>query len=126
MSAEVATAVKNLKTIGTEITQWENRAEVVKTEVDKLNKTRDALQAEIDKKSSDFNIYMNQKDLEMKKSRADILAEREQLEKNKAEFQDILKKHQEAKAALASERQTFEIAQLRHASTTKNVQEFIT
>ena|SRR5271165_7261010 len=124
--AEVKEAVKNLKTIGSELTIWENRMEFAKTEAQKAAQTRDALQAEIDKKSSDFAIYIAQRDAEIKKSRADMMAEREGLEKNKAEFQDILKQHQADKNALIQEKRDFEIQKLRQASSEKNVQEFIT
>jgi chromosome segregation ATPase len=125
MSTEVATAVKNLKTIGTEITQWENRAEVVRAEHDRLLQARDALQAEIQQKTSDFAIYMAQRDSEAKAQRTELNAEREKLAKDKEEFQAILKQHKTERDSLNSDKQQFEIQKLKHEASTKNVQDFI-
>src|ERR1700753_2272362 len=125
MPTEVKDAMKNLKTIGNELTVWENRLEVAKSEAHKLSQTKDALQAEIDRKTSDFNIYMSQRDAEVKKSRADMLVARDQLSKDKAEFMGIVKAHQEAKANLESEKHLFEIQKAKHLATIQNVQEFI-
>jgi len=120
------TATRDLKSVGSEITQWENRAEVVKTEVERLNQTRDALSAQIDKKSSDFNVYMSQKDAEIKRERAALVADREQFSKDKAAFQEILVQHKNDKAALENQKRDLDIQKLRHEASKKNVQEFTT
>jgi hypothetical protein len=123
---EVKDAVKNLKTIGSELTVWENRLEVAKSELQRVTQARDALQAEIDKKSSDYSVYIAQRDAENKKAYSDIAAQRDQLNKDKAEFQNILKQHQIVKATLDQDKQALDIQKLRFDATTKNVQEFIT
>ena len=119
-------AVKNLKTIGTEITQWENRLEFVKTEVQKNTQVRDSLQAEIDKKTADFSIFISQRDAETKNAHTALLQEREQLAKDKTDFMEVLKAHQSEKESFQDEKREFDIQRLKHASTTQNVQEFIT
>lgn len=124
-SDTVAAAQRGLKAVGAEITQWENRLEFVKSEVEKNTTSRDALLAEISKKSDDFNAYMAMKDAEVKKARADMLAERDELNQQKSEFQDILKKHQTVKSDLDQARKEFEIEKLRFSATTQNVQDFI-
>lgn len=122
---EVRDAVKNLKTVGSELTVWENRLDIAKAECEKNQKMRDALQAEIDKKTSDFGIYIAQRDAENKKTHSEVLEAREKLESDKSEFQMILKQHQQDKAALDSQKHEFEIQRLKHASTVENVQQFI-
>jgi chromosome segregation ATPase len=126
MSNGAIEASKSLKTIGNEITQWENRLEFVKNEVSKNTQTRDAIAAEISKKTQDFEVYMATRDVEMKKSRADILAEREQLNKDKTSFTEIIKKHQQEKELLNEQKRDFENEKSRHAATITNIQEFIT
>lgn len=126
MSNPATVAAQSLKTIGNEITVWENRLEFAKTEVEKNTRTRDALQAEIDKKTADFAAYISQRDAENKKMHTDILADRDKLNADKAEFQDILKQHQQEKASLAEEKRDFESQKLKHAGTIDNVQQFIT
>lgn len=123
---QVHEAVKNLKTIGSEVTVWENRLEYAKTEVAKQNAARDTLTAEIEKKSADFSVYISQRDAEAKKMRSDALAEKEKLESNKAEFQEILRQHQIDKSAFEEQKRDLEIQKLRHASQIQNVQEFVT
>jgi DNA repair exonuclease SbcCD ATPase subunit len=123
---EVKDAVKNLKTIGSELTIWENRLEVAKGELQRTQQARDALQAEIDKKTADFQIYMSQRDADNKKVHSDIVAEREKLEKDKADFQNILKGFQNDRNSLTQAQRDLDIQKLRHAQTEKNVQEFIT
>ena len=126
MSDKVDTAVRSLKAVGTEITQWENRLDYVKGEVERATKTRDALQAEIAKKSEDYNVWMGQQDAEVKKGRADLLIEQQQLAKDKADFMTILKQHQNDKASLEQQKQELEVQKLKHAGSVDNVQQFIT
>lgn len=111
---------------GKQITQEENRLEEVKIEVEKQTQTRNALLAEINKKSSDFDIYMAQRDSEIKKMRSDMMAEREQLLKEKSEFQEILVSHKQAKASLEQGIKDLEIQKSRFAATSDNVNQFIT
>lgn len=120
------TAIRDMKSVGSDIVREENKLEALKSEVQKLSMARDAIQAEIDRKSSDFNIYMSQKDAETKKSRADMLLEKEQLMKDQSDFQDILKQHKGSQSSLEEQKRLFEIEKLRFVSTTSNVQEFIT
>lgn len=124
--AEVKEAVKNLKTIGSELTIWENRLEVAKTELQKAQQARDALQAEIDKKTTDFNLFMSNRDADNKKERAKIVEEHETVERLKGEFQGILKAHQAEKAGLEQAKREFDIQKLRHDKKVNDVNEFIT
>lgn len=126
MTHPAVEAAKNLKTIGNEITQWENRLEYVKMEVQKNTQVRDSLLAQIAKKTEDYDIYMAQKDAEVKKERALMLSEKEQLAKDKEEFQGILKQHKTDKSEFEFAKRDLEIQKLKHAATTQNVQEFIT
>lgn len=126
MKEQIELAARNLKTVGTEITQWENRLEHVKMEADKNARTRDALQAEIDKKTSDFSIYINQRDAETKNGYAVLLADREKLNGEKEEFRQILEAHRRDRDTLDAEKRVFDIEKLKFAATTQNVQEFIT
>jgi hypothetical protein len=120
-----STAVIDAKEIGRQIVKEENRLEAVKAEVEKNTKLRDSLQAEIDKKTQDYDLYISQRDAENKKMRSEVSAEREQMLKDKAEFQAILQAHKANKDALETEKRDFEIQKLKLASTTKNVQEFV-
>jgi len=97
MNDKVETATRSLKAVGAEITQWENRLQFVKDEHDRLSKAKDALQAEIDRKSADYAIFISQRDAESKKMREDALHERDQMAADKAEFQKILQQFQNDK-----------------------------
>jgi chromosome segregation ATPase len=120
------TIVKDPRMMGADITKLENQLESIRGEVEKTTRSRDALLAEISRKSDDFTQMMAMRDAEIKKSRADMLIEREQLNGQKSEFNEILKQHQADKVHLEQDKKELEIQKLRHASTTQNVQEFIT
>jgi hypothetical protein len=126
MANSATTASQSLKTIGNEITQWENRLEFVRGEVQKQTQVRDSLLATISQKTADFDIYMSQKDAEIKKDRVLMLEERAQLAKDKKDFEDILKQHQSAQTALVESQRHLELEKSKHAGTVQNVQEFIT
>ena len=68
---------------------------------------------------------MAMQDAETKKSRAAMLIEREELNKQKAEFVNLVKQHQADKAALEQDKKEFEIQKMRQASSVQNVQEFV-
>ena len=118
-------AMKTAKQIQIEMVQWENRLEVIKADHDRLMKSRDALQAEIDQKTADYNIYMAQKDADSKKMRAETMAQSDQLAKDKAEFQDILKKFQDQKAIVDSQAKSIEIDKSKLEEQMNNVRLFI-
>ena len=122
----MTTATADTKELGRRITQEENKLEAVKAEVEKNEKARDALLAEIEKRTGDFTIYMAQKDAESKKLRADTVTERDQLVKDTAEFQEILKKHHEEKIALEAQKRELDIQRLKDQNAKQNVQDFIT
>ena len=98
MAQELSTALKAAKDIDRNLTVAENRLQFVQDEVKRLTATRDAMQAEIEQKTSNYNIYIAQRDSETKKIRQDTVDGTEQLAKDKAEFQDILKQFQKDKA----------------------------
>ena len=51
----------------------QNRIDYLKAEHDRLSRAKDQLHAEIQKKTSDYELYMGQKDAESKRIRADAL-----------------------------------------------------
>jgi len=76
---------------------YQNRIDFLKAEHDRLEKSKDQLVSEIDRKTKDYELYMAQKDGESKRIRADVLASQEQLMKDKSEFQAILNGFKENK-----------------------------
>lgn len=104
MSDKIDTAVRSVKAMNTEIVQWENRLQFVQDEVKRLNQTRDTLQAEIERKTADYNVYMAQRDSETKKIRQDSMDSAAQLAMDKAEFQGILQQFQKDRAAFEHEK----------------------
>lgn len=122
---ELTVAMKTAKTINQELVVAENRVEFLKAEEIRLKKSNEATRDEIDKKSQDYSIYMGQKDAETKQLRANLLVEREQFSKEKADFMGILQDHQKEKAALASEKHAFESEKSKHTGQVENVQQFV-
>lgn len=104
MSAPMTEAMKTAKQIQTEMVQWEGRVDIIKADVERLTKSKESLQAEIDRKTADYNIYIAQRDSETKRQREETMAERDQLGKDKTEFMDILKKHQNEKASFEEQK----------------------
>jgi predicted nucleic acid-binding Zn-ribbon protein len=68
---------------------------------------------------------MGQKDAESKRLRADVLSSQEQLNKDKTEFQEILKSFQAEKTALETEKQTIESDRRKVAGQMENIGHFI-
>ena len=114
------------KAVGAEITRWENKLEEVKAQVEKQTQVRDALVAEIESKTNNFEIYMAGRTNEDKRVKAEIAASREQLVKDQSEFQAILLEYRNEKNAVESERKHLELEKVRHAGSVQNVQEFVT
>jgi type II secretory pathway component PulM len=125
MSHEMTTAMKTAKTIEKELVQNENRLAYVQDEVKRLNLAKDAQQAEIDKKTADYNIYISQRDAESKKIRLDVLAEREQLDKDKQEFNAILRDFQNQKVAFADQSRIVAEQNAKHEEQMNNVRSFV-
>lgn len=125
MSDKVDMAVRSLKTVNTEIVQWENRLQFVQDEVKRLTQTRDGMQAEIDKKSTDYNVYMAQRDTESKKIRQDATDAQMQLAKDKEEFQKILKDFQKERQECIGQKQALDAQSLQVKTKLENIQHFI-
>lgn len=103
----------------------ENRLAYIQDEVKRLNLTKETLQAEIDKKTADYNIYIAQRDTGSKKMREDILQERDQLAKDKVEFQDILKRFQKEKESHKESVDGFSNDKTRNEAQMNNIREFV-
>ncbi len=115
-----------LATRGAEITKLDNKLEELRNQVEEKTKVRNALVDEISKKTENFEIYMTGRTNEDKKVRADLIAMREQLTKDQAEFSTMLLAHRNDKNTLENQKRDLEIQKVRHAGTVQNVQEFVT
>lgn len=125
MSDKIDTAVRSLKVVGAEITQWENRLEFVKSEVQQQTKAKEALIADIERKSADYNIFIAQRDAESKKIRQSVLDEHAQLEQDKAEFQTILHQFQKDRVAYLDQKKTMDSQNTKHEAEMNNIREFV-
>jgi hypothetical protein len=125
MSDKIETAVRGVKAINSEIVQWENRLQFVQDEVKRLSDTKNAMQAEIDKKTADYNIYIAQKDTDSKRMRQDTVADRDQLTKDKAEFLAMLEQHKKDKDSFAESKQSVDIQNAQFEEKMNNVRQFI-
>jgi hypothetical protein len=123
---EMTVAMKTAKDIERSLVQSENRLAFAQQEEKRLKQANETLQAEIDKKSSDYSLFMGQKDAESKKLRADALAEREQMDKDKVEFQGMLKTFQKEKQGLEGEKMALKVEEAKLAKQKSDVRDFIT
>ena len=125
MSAQMSEAMKSAKQIQTEMVQWENRLENVKSELERTQKTKDDLQAQIDKKTSDYNIYMSQRDADTKKMRQDTNEGNEQLLKDKAEFQAMLLEFRKEKQEFEAAKNNVDVDMAKMNAQKENIKGFI-
>lgn len=125
MAQELSMAMKTAKEIERNLVQSENRLAFIQDELKRITATRDSMQAEIDKKTADYNIYIAQRDADSKKMRQDVLAERDQLSKDKVEFQGILQQFQHDKQVHLESIQGFETNKTRNEAQMNNIREFI-
>lgn len=125
MAQELSTAMKTAKDIEKQLVQSENRLAYVQDEVKRLTQTKDSMQAEIDKKTADYNIYIAQRDNDSKKMRQDLLEEREQMAKDKQEFQGMLVKFQKEKEGFADKAKIMETQNAKHEAQMNNIREFV-
>lgn len=105
--------------------QWENRVAYQKGEHDRLVKAKETLQSEIDRKTSDYSIYVSQKDAESKKIRQDALDSQEQLAKDKQEFQGILQDFQKQKAEFSEAQKGKDNDRAKVEAQMNNIREFV-
>lgn len=92
MSEKAAVAVQSIKAAQAEMVQWENRVAGLRSDYENLQRQNAALSAEIDRKRTDFDLYMSAKDAEIKNNRATLMADQEEHNKQKVEFLEIMKK----------------------------------
>lgn len=104
---------------------YQNRIDFLKTEHDRLFKAKEALSSEIGRKTTDYELYMGQKDAESKRLRQDALDSQEQLAKDKAEFQGILKQFQSDKSALEKEQHDLNTDRVKVCSRLEQIGHFI-
>lgn len=125
MPQELTAAMKTAKEIERSLVQNENRLAYVQDEVKRLNTTKETMQAEIDRKTADYNIYIAQRDTDSKKMRQDVFDGQEQLAKDKAEFQKILVQFQKDKQVHLESVQGFEVNKTRNEAQMNNIREFV-
>lgn len=121
----VAAAQRGLKAVGAEITQWENRLEYVKGEVDRLNKTKASIEAEIAQKSADYDVYIAKRDSDSKRLREDVTAEKAKLEAAKKEFQSIVADFQKEKELHLEDKQSLALQKTKSDADKDNVRQFV-
>lgn len=105
--------------------QWENRVAFQKGEHDRLVKAKEALQAEIDKKTADYAIHLAQRDSDSKKMRQDVLQDREQMDKDKSDFHEILKSFQAEKEAFLKGQEGSQNEKAKLEAEKNNIREFV-
>jgi archaellum component FlaC len=115
-----------MKTLDKDLVLAENELQAVREEVERLNKAKDALQSEIEKKTADYNIHFSGRDAESKRKHQDVLLQSEQLVKDKQEFQAMLQQFQKDKAAFSDSKKTIDIQNAKYAEQINNVQQFLT
>lgn len=125
MSDKIQTAIRGVKAMDAEIVQWENRLQFVQDEVKRLNAVKDTLQAEIDQKTTDYNIYLAQRDSETKKIRQETVDLRMQFDKDRAEFASMLQTFQREKEELKHGQQILEAEQGKAKAKMDSVETFI-
>lgn len=115
MSAQMTEAMKSAKTIQAEMTQWENRLDVLRSDHERLSKAKDALQADIDRKTSDYEVFIAARNSDIAKLREETDNQAKELARQKEEFKTILSNfHKEKQAfeaqnhSLAGERASLE------------------
>ena len=123
--AEMSVALKTAKEIEKQLVVSENRLAFIKDEVEQAKKTKDALDAEIAKKSTDYNIYMAQKDSEIKGLRKELNDDRAKLEQDKHEFQGILQKFQQERAQFLEQKHIVENQNAQHEEKMNQIRQFV-
>lgn len=91
-----------------ELTALENRIAFETNKMKDLQKQSEKLQSDISEKRTQYELFMNQRDAETKKAHNDILADREKLESDKAEFVKILNDLNTQKNKLEADKHAFE------------------
>lgn len=125
MPQELTTALKTAKDIERSLVQHENRLAYVQDELKRVTQSKDAMQAEIDRKAADYNIYIAQRDTDSKKMRQEIVDERTKLDGEKKQFQDILVQFQKEKQGYLDSVHAFETNKTRNEAQMNNIREFV-
>lgn len=125
MPQELTAAPKTSKELDKALVHSENRLAYAQDELKRVQQTRDTLQTEIDRKMADYNIFIAQRDAESKKIREDVLAERDQLAKDKKEFQEILQQFQKDRQVHLQSVQEFQVNKDRNEAQMNNIREFV-
>lgn len=125
MAQELSVAMKTAKDIEKQLVVSENRLAYVQDEVKRLTQSRESIQAEIAKKTADYDVHIALRDSESKKIRKEASDAQDQMSKDKAEFQTILSQFQKDKAAFEYEKNNCsgELAKIK--AQQENIRQFV-
>lgn len=105
---QLTDAMKSVKTIQQEMTQWENRKENLISENNTLQKQNKQLSEEIETKRADYQNYIYTRDKQLKDGWTKLHEDQMVLEQQRTEFKEVLAKFQKDKEGLAHERMLYE------------------
>lgn len=119
-------AVKEISAADGEIVKAENKLASIQEEIGQKKVALEGLQTEINKKTTDFEIYISSRQTELSRERAALVSDKEKLAQDRAEFQEILTKHKEDKKAVEDQKRDYDLQALRHSAKMQAITEFIT
>lgn len=125
MSQLVSEDLKTAKELKSQIVQWENRTESLKLDIESLRKQKETLESEIDAKKTDFQLYMGNRDSEVKKARELLLQEQTKLDQDKADFINILESFKREQEKLKVEKDAIAVDKNKAQDQISRVQQFV-
>lgn len=90
MTNKVEATLQNVKEMQGEIRAWENRLETVRSDVDALNRQKEALKKQVEDTREALKYEVETKLLDVRKRGDAVAEERAKLDADKKEFQAIL------------------------------------
>lgn len=125
MSQQMTEAMKSAKTIQQEMTQWENRLETSKNEVQNLKRQSQLLQDEMDAKRVAYAGYISEKEKQIREGYNKNFEDQKVLDSQRGDFKNSLDAHMKEKALLVQEKSDFEKEKSRFYGQKQNVDGFV-
>jgi F0F1-type ATP synthase membrane subunit b/b' len=125
MSQQMTEAMKSAKTIQQEMTQWENRLESTKNEVENLKRQAKLLEDEMDAKRVAYAGYISEKEKQIREGYNKNFSDQQTLNSQRDEFKNSLDQHIKEKNLLVQEKADFEKEKSRFLGAKQKVDGFV-
>lgn len=125
MSDKTEVMVRTPKSLQSDIVQLENKLETVKAEYASMERMKDLLQQEMDKKRQDYDSYIASRERQLRNDIDRLISDQAILNGQREDFKSALEKHVKNEEELVKAKAEFDGKKLKFEGERKLVNDFV-